>query len=124
MPTRIHLVALLLLASCTTPIRRPPGPITQPAPAPVEPAPAPARKAPPKLEGLGPHQRPVSHASSEAQLWFDQGLNLAYGFNPDAAIRSFAYAAELSPDCAMCFWGVAYANGPHLNNPQVNSRAA
>jgi tetratricopeptide (TPR) repeat protein len=46
-------------------------------------------------------------------------LSLLYGFNHEAAIASFTYAAELSPDCAMCFWGISYAHGPHINNPQV-----
>jgi tetratricopeptide (TPR) repeat protein len=71
------------------------------------------------LTGLGPHTRVVSQASAEAQRWFDQGLNLVFGFNHDESIKAFARAAADSPSCAMCFWGVAYANGPHINNPAV-----
>ena len=74
---------------------------------------------PPKLTGLGPHTRQVSHASAEAQQWFDQGLNLVFAFNHDEAIRAFTWAATLSPQCAMCFWGIAYAQGPHINNPEM-----
>ena len=69
------------------------------------------------LYDLGPLSRPVSTRSPEAQRYFDQGLAFMYGFNHDEAIRSFAHAAELDPGCAMAHWGVALANGPHINNP-------
>ena len=42
-----------------------------------------------------------------------------YAFNHDEAIRAFTRAAELDPDCAMAHWGVAIANGPHINNTAV-----
>src|SRR3546814_5392596 len=45
----------------------------------------------------------------------DQGLMLAFGFNHDAAERSFLKATELDPDCAMCWWGAALVLGPHVN---------
>ena len=38
-----------------------------------------------------------------------------YGFNHAEAIRSFTRATELDPACAMCWWGIAYAYGPHVN---------
>jgi tetratricopeptide (TPR) repeat protein len=85
-------------------------------------APAPAReggKAVPLYEGLGQLTRPVTTQSPEAQRYFDQGLAFLYAFNHDEAIRSFARAAELDPQCAMARWGVAIANGPHINNPVV-----
>src|SRR5262249_58948981 len=87
-------------------------------------APAPAAApAPPDdalvLEGLGPYRRIVTNASPEAQRWFDQGLNVLFAFNHDEAIKAFTKAASLSPQCAMAFWGIAYANGPHINNPVV-----
>ena len=76
------------------------------------------------LDGLGPHRRPVTGASPEAQRWFDQGLNVVYAFNHDEAIRAFTRAAALSPGCAMAWWGIAYANGPHINNPQLDPEHA
>ncbi len=42
-------------------------------------------------------------------------MRLLYGFNHGEAIRSFDHAARLDPNCAMCYWGVAYAYGPHVN---------
>ncbi len=61
----------------------------------------------------------MTTSSSEAQSYFDQGLAFLYGFNHDEAIRAFEKAAEIDPSCAMAYWGVAYANGPHINNPEV-----
>jgi len=40
---------------------------------------------------------------------------LTYGFNHDAAERSFLRATELDPNCAMCWWGAALVLGPHVN---------
>jgi tetratricopeptide (TPR) repeat protein len=73
----------------------------------------------PLFEGLGGLSRKVTTTSPKAQRYFDQGLAFLYAFNHDEAIRAFRRAAELDPKCAMAFWGVAVANGPHINNPVV-----
>ncbi|MCY1009781.1 hypothetical protein OV079_30305 [Nannocystis pusilla] len=75
------------------------------------------------FDDLGEHRRPVTTQSPQAQAFFDQGLNLLYGFNHDEAARSFARAVELDPSCAMCLWGVAYALGPNYNIPMLPDRA-
>ena len=80
---------------------------------------APRSAAPPLLDGLGGFSRKVTTSSSEAQRYFNQGLALMYAFNHDEAIRSFKRAATLDPKCAMVFWGIAIANGPHINNTVV-----
>ena len=46
---------------------------------------------------------------------FDQGMAQAYGFNHEAAIRSFERAATLDPNAAMPHWGRAWALGPNYN---------
>jgi tetratricopeptide (TPR) repeat protein len=69
------------------------------------------------FEGLGDHGRKVTTGSTEAQAYFDQGLTWLYAFNHDEAIRSFARAAEIDPDCAMAWWGIALAEGPNYNDP-------
>ena len=71
------------------------------------------------LEGLGDFQREITTDSQEAQRWFNQGLVLLYGFNHDEAVRSFRQALNHDPDCAMAWWGVAYALGPHINMPVI-----
>jgi hypothetical protein len=78
------------------------------------------------LEGLGDYTFPVSSSHPEVQRWFDQALMLTYGFNHDAAERSFLKAAELDPGCAMCWWGAALVLGPHVNSgmdPANNANA-
>ncbi|MFN6934889.1 MAG: hypothetical protein ACK4NZ_07035 [Tsuneonella sp.] len=66
-------------------------------------------------EGIGRSQIPATGLSGEARQYFDQGLALTFGFNHRAAIAAFRQAGELAPDCAMCAWGVALANGPNIN---------
>jgi len=78
------------------------------------------------LEGLGNYSMPVTASGPDVQRWFDQSLALTYGFNHDAAERSFLKAAELDPDCAMCWWGAALVLGPHVNatmDPANNAKA-
>lgn len=85
--------------------------------APVASAPAPDL-APPGarlLDGLGSYRMRAVSQDPRVQRWFDQGLMLTYGFNHDAAERSFLKAAELDPRCAMCWWGAALVLGPHVN---------
>ena len=78
------------------------------------------------LDGLGNYHFAITTAKPEVQRWFDQGLMLTYGFNHDAAERSFLRATELDPDCAMCWWGAALVLGPHVNAAMdpVNNDAA
>ncbi|VVQ13338.1 hypothetical protein [Pseudomonas fluorescens] len=64
---------------------------------------------------LGTYSRPVTTRSPQAQLWFDRGLTWCYGYNHDEAIRCFRKAIEHDRDCAMAYWGIAYASGPNYN---------
>ena len=69
----------------------------------------------PRLQNLGNHGFPVTTNSARAQLFINQGLMLAYGFNHAEAARSFREAARLDPDCAMAYWGMALVLGPNIN---------
>lgn len=64
---------------------------------------------------LGPYSRAVTTDSEEAQTWFDRGLNWVYGYNHGEAARCFSKATKADPDCAMAYWGIAYAIGPNYN---------
>src|SRR5438034_712475 len=75
----------------------------------------PPRDTVPLYTDLGDHHVPITTPVSLAQRYFDQGMRLLYGFNHGEAIRSFNRAAQLDSNCAMCYWGVAYAYGPHVN---------
>mgnify|MGYP000097276489 CR=1 FL=1 len=65
--------------------------------------------------GLAPTDIPAPELQGQAARYFAQGLALAYGFNHKAAIRSFRMAQQADPDCALCYWGEAMANGPNIN---------
>jgi len=69
----------------------------------------------PLYPNLGTYHKAIDTKVPDAQRYFDQGLRFAYGFNHAAAIRSFTRATELDPKCAICWWGIAYAYGPHVN---------
>ncbi|MBV9570582.1 MAG: hypothetical protein JO056_04995 [Alphaproteobacteria bacterium] len=71
----------------------------------------------PVLTGYGDHHHPISTSNPQTQAFFDQGVRLLFGFNHAEAIRSFREAARLDPNCAMCWWGVAFALGPNINLP-------
>ena len=69
----------------------------------------------PLFEGLEDVNHPITTSSESTQTYFNQGLALTYGFNHAEAARSYREAARLDPNCAMCYWGVAYVLGPNIN---------
>jgi tetratricopeptide (TPR) repeat protein len=78
------------------------------------------------LPGLGKYEFRITTNNPEAQRWFNQAFMLTYGFNHDAAERSYLKAAQLDPACAMCWWGAALVLGPHVNaqmDPTNNEKA-
>ena len=78
----------------------------------------PAANAPPPLmRGLGDAHMQITTANPQAQAYFDQGVRMLHGFNHGEAARAFRYAQQLDPNCAMCFWGEAFALGPNINAP-------
>ncbi len=75
------------------------------------------RQMAPWMNNLGDYSYPVSTSNERAQLFFNQGLTLYYGFNHHEAYRSFKEATRLDPQCAMAYWGQALALGPNINSP-------
>ena len=75
----------------------------------------------PRLQNLGDYKHPVTTSSPRAQLFFNQGLTLTFGFNHREAARSFREVARLDPDCAMAYWGQALVLGPNINMPMPPS---
>jgi tetratricopeptide (TPR) repeat protein len=74
----------------------------------------------PLLIGLGHLHHPITTSNPLTQRYFDQGLTLVYAFNHEEAARSFAYAAQLDPKCAMAYWGIALARGPNYNEWEID----
>ena len=74
--------------------------------------------------GLGNYHYPIATRNPETQKYFDQGLTLLYGFNHDEAARYFRRAAELDPEAAMTYWGLALSIGPNYNDTAVDENRA
>ncbi|CAG1006855.1 hypothetical protein PHYC_03366 [Phycisphaerales bacterium] len=108
--------ALTFVSGCAA--SRAPAPATQPA------ASAAATQAPQLFRGLGSHTRTVSTKNAEAQRYFNQAFTWMFSFNHDEAIRSYQRAAELDPNLAIAYWGIAFCNGPHINNPVMDEPRA
>lgn len=73
----------------------------------------PAATAP--VPGVAASDIGVTGLTGDARRHFDQGIAFLYGFNHHAAVGSFRAARELAPDCAICWWGEATANGININ---------
>lgn len=65
---------------------------------------------------LGNYSRLTSKVTV-AQTWFDRGIVWLFGYNHEEAILCFERTLEADPDCAMAYWGIAYAIGPNYNKP-------
>ncbi len=72
---------------------------------------------------LGDFTRPVSSSIPEVQSYFDQGYQMMYAFATEDAVRSFRESWKRDPDCAICFWGEAWAWGSYLNGAIEASQA-
>jgi hypothetical protein len=63
---------------------------------------------PQKLGGIGNVHIKIT-ATPEAQMWFDQGLNLFHDFWDYESVRAFEQSVRVDPQCAMCYWGLYHA---------------
>jgi len=70
----------------------------------------------PLLEGWGSYRMPVSPTNDSAYLFFQQGINMYYGFHIIEALASFERCIQSDPDFAMGYWGKALAYGPNIND--------
>lgn len=68
------------------------------------------------LNDLGNIFHPVTVTNSMAKKYFEQGLAFVYAFNHDFAYASFKKAADIDPDFAMAYWGMALSLGPNINS--------
>jgi len=64
---------------------------------------------------IGSFCRDVSTESTHARTWFNRGLIWCYSFAFEEAARCFARASDADDNCAMAYWGTAYALGPYYN---------
>jgi tetratricopeptide (TPR) repeat protein len=116
-----HIVSAGLLLVLSTPLSHAQGQGGQPAPKTVF-----ERNTEPIdifKNGLGRFTRPISSSNKEAQAFFDQGFQMMYAFAKPEAIRSFREAWKRDADCAICYWGEAWAWGSYLNGPMSPDEA-
>jgi tetratricopeptide (TPR) repeat protein len=73
--------------------------------------------------GLGPFHRQISTTNKEAQAFFDQGFQMMYAFAKLDAVRSFREAWKRDGECAICYWGEAWAWGSYLNGPMSGEQS-
>ncbi len=58
-----------------------------------------------RMTGIGNSHITIK-ATPEAQVWFDQGLNLLHDFWDYESARAFEQSVRVDPNCAMCYWGL------------------
>jgi tetratricopeptide (TPR) repeat protein len=63
---------------------------------------------PVKMTGIGNSYLTIK-ANAEAQMWFEQGLNLLHDFWDYESAKAFEQGIRVDPQCAMCYWGLYQA---------------
>ncbi|OUU78317.1 MAG: hypothetical protein CBC38_08085 [Gammaproteobacteria bacterium TMED78] len=66
-------------------------------------------------EALGSYNWIISTNKPEAQNFFKQGIQLRWAYNVTESAISMMEARRVDPNCAMCYWGEAFALGSFLN---------
>ena len=79
----------------------------------------PPEKLPPpvRMSGIGNAHMEIT-ATPEAQMWFNQGLNLLHDFWEYEAARAFQQGVRVDPQCAMCYWGLYKAESMYHSTAQ------
>src|SRR5690349_21710802 len=77
----------------------------------------------PLLKNIGGYNIKVTTQSEYAQLFFNQGVVMANGFNHAEAERSFRESIRQDSTFAMGYWGIAYVLGPNYNSGGQNMGA-
>ncbi|MEX6689459.1 hypothetical protein QTN47_18270 [Danxiaibacter flavus] len=70
----------------------------------------------PLLEGWGNYVMPVTAVNDSARIYFEQGINMYYGFHIIESLASFDKAVKFDSGFAMGYWGKALAYGPNIND--------
>ena len=78
---------------------------------------------PHKLNGIGNAHIQIT-ATLDAQMWFDQGLNLIHDFWDYESARAFEQSVRVDPQCAMCYWGLYKAESFYHSTAQGYSGQA
>lgn len=74
-------------------------------------------------DATGSYSWKITTDVEAAQAYFDQGMQLRFAYGVDEAARSMVEARRRDPDCAMCYWGEAFALGSYLNGGMTAANA-
>ena len=77
----------------------------------------------PLLDGWGKYRMPVTTSNDSANIYFQQGINMYYGFHIIEAAASFQKAVTFDTNFAMGYWGKALAFGPNINDIEYTTGA-
>src|SRR5215217_354839 len=72
------------------------------------------------MPGAGTYKWKIGTSSDSAQFYFNQGINMYYGFHIIEAMASFKKAARFDAESPMLWWAQALAYGPNINDVSYN----
>ena len=78
---------------------------------------------PRRMTGIGNSHLEIT-AKPDAQIWFNQGLNLIHDFWDYESARAFEQSVRVDPQCAMCYWGLYKAESFYHSTAQGYARRA
>lgn len=70
----------------------------------------------PPIPGAGSYHWKITTSNDSAQFYFNQGINMYYGFHIIEAMASFQKAAKFDASSAMIHWAQALTYGPNIND--------
>ncbi len=70
----------------------------------------------PLLKGWGDYVMAVTATNDSARIYFEQGINMYYGFHIIESLASFEKSVKFDSNFAMGHWGKALAFGPNIND--------
>ncbi len=66
---------------------------------------------------LGAYFNSINKTGNEQDIWLNRAMIWLFGFDLEMSFRCFRRAAELDPNYAMAYWGMAYTSGIYYNKP-------
>ena len=79
---------------------------------------------PEHIAGAGNVHFRITSSKQEAQVWFDQGLNLIHDFWDYESAKAFEQSIRVDPDCAICYWGLYQAEAFTYHVNKAYAKAA
>ena len=70
----------------------------------------------PLLDGWGTYRMQITKPADSAYIYFQQGINMYYGFHIIEALASFDKSTKFDSSFAMGYWGKALSYGPNIND--------